>query len=54
MAAFSYRALDPDGREVRGVLEAETSRLARGQLRDRQLAPVEVTPVSQRRPGGLR
>ena len=54
MAAFSYRALDRDGREVRGVLEADTSRLARGQLRDLQLAPVEVTPVSQRRAGGLR
>jgi len=53
MAAFSYRALDRDGREVRGVLEAETHRLARGQLRDQQLAPIEVNPVSQRRPGGL-
>ena len=45
MAAFSYRALDSDGREVRGVLEAETSRLARGQLRDQQLSPVEIAPV---------
>jgi general secretion pathway protein F len=54
MAAFSYRALDPNGREVRGVLEAETTRVARGKLRDQQLAPIEVLPVSQRRPGGLR
>ena len=54
MAAFSYRALDRDGREVRGVLEAETTRLARSQLRDQHLAPIEVNPVSQRRPGGLR
>jgi general secretion pathway protein F len=53
MAAFSYRALDPTGREVRGVLEAETGRLARGKLREQQLSPVEVVPVSQRRRGGL-
>jgi len=45
MAAFNYRALDANGREVRGVLEAETSRLARGQLRDQQLSPIEVRPV---------
>lgn len=53
MAAFSYRALDADGREVRGVLEADTSRLARGQLREQRLAPIEVNPVSQRRAPGL-
>ena len=54
MAAFSYRALDPNGREVRGVLEAETGRVARGKLREQQLSPIEVVPVSQRRPTGLR
>jgi len=48
MAAFNYRALDSDGREVRGVLEAETSRIARGQLRDQQLSPIEVTPAGRR------
>ncbi len=48
MAAFNYRALDADGREVRGVLEAETSRIARGQLRDQQLSPIEVTPAGRR------
>ncbi|MGZ8154828.1 MAG: type II secretion system inner membrane protein GspF [Burkholderiales bacterium] len=54
MAAFSYIALDSTGREVRGVLEAETGRLARGKLREQQLAPVEVMPVSQRRRASLR
>ncbi|MGZ8211863.1 MAG: type II secretion system protein GspF, partial [Burkholderiales bacterium] len=54
MAAFSYIALDSTGREVRGVLEAETGRLARGKLREQQLAPIEVMPVSQRRRAGLR
>src|SRR3972149_11673315 len=50
MAAFNYRALDSDGREVRGVLEAETSRVARGRLRDQQLSPIEVTPAGARTP----
>lgn len=48
MAAFNYRALDADGREVRGVLEADTSRIARGQLRDQKLSPIEVTPAGRR------
>ena len=54
MAAFNYRALDADGREVGGVLEAETSRLARGQLRDQQLSPLEVTPVGAQVLDGIR
>src|SRR3990172_1768556 len=54
MAAFNYRALDADGREVGGVLEAETSRLARSQLRERQLSPLEVTPVGAQVLGGMR
>ncbi|MDP2640617.1 MAG: type II secretion system inner membrane protein GspF [Betaproteobacteria bacterium] len=54
MAAFNYRAFDADGREVGGVLEAETSRLARSQLRDRQLSPLEVTPVGAQVLGGMR
>ena len=54
MAAFSYIALDATGREVRGVLEAETGRMARGKQREQQLSPVEVVPVSQRRVQGLR
>lgn len=57
MAAFNYRALDSAGREVRGVLEAETSRVARSQLRDQKLSPIEVTPAGRRsadRPYGSR
>ncbi len=50
MAAFNYQALDAQGRQVNGVLEAETSRLARSQLREQKLFPLEVTPVS-RHPG---
>ncbi|MFI4982394.1 MAG: type II secretion system F family protein, partial [Nevskiales bacterium] len=47
MAAFNYRALDASGREVGGVLEADTSRMARGLLREQQLFPIEVTPVGR-------
>ncbi|MSQ52544.1 MAG: type II secretion system protein GspF [Betaproteobacteria bacterium] len=53
MAAFNYRALDPNGRELRGVLEAETSRHARGQLRAQDLYPVSVAPVGRHRTNGL-
>jgi general secretion pathway protein F len=54
MAAFNYRALDASGREVSGVLEADTSRMARGQLREQQLFPLEVTAVGRTAAGRLR
>ena len=47
MAAFNYRALDADGREVSGVLEADTSRMARSQLREQQLFPLEVSTIGR-------
>ena len=36
MAAFVYRAIDPQGREKRGVIDADNARLARQVLRDRR------------------
>lgn len=54
MAAFNYRALDASGREVSGVLEADTSRMARGLLREQQLFPLEVTVVGRLSVGRLR
>lgn len=54
MAAFNYSALDESGREIHGVLEAETSRQARNQLREKQLFPVEVTPVGRHSADRLR
>lgn len=42
MAAFRYLALDLDGREISGVLEADSLRQARGQLRSRGLFAVDV------------
>lgn len=40
--AFNYRALAPDGRQVRGVIEADSPRHVRTLLRGRSLRPVEV------------
>lgn len=42
MAAFDYKALDKRGKQVKGVLEADTVRQVRQQLREKGLVPVEV------------
>jgi general secretion pathway protein F len=48
MGAFEYTALDAAGRERRGVLEGDTVRHVRSQLREQQLLPVAVTEVVER------
>lgn len=48
MSAFEYTALDPDGREHRGVLEGDTPRHVRQQLRDRGWSPMAVDEVAER------
>jgi len=48
MAAFEYLALDARGREKKGVLEADTARLARQQLRQQSLTPLEISETSGR------
>jgi general secretion pathway protein F len=52
MPAYSFEALDAQGQTRRGVLEAETARAARSQLRAQALVPLDVTPV-QRTSSGL-
>ena len=47
MPAFSFEALDPNGRASKGVLEADTARAARGLLRARGLIPLNVQGVDQ-------
>ncbi|HNK17309.1 MAG TPA: type II secretion system inner membrane protein GspF [Piscinibacter sp.] len=47
MTAFRYHAVDNVGRKSTGVLEADTSKAARGLLRERGLFPLEVASVSQ-------
>jgi general secretion pathway protein F len=48
MGAYQYVAVDPAGKEHRGILEGDTPRHVRQLLRDRQLLPVEVAEVEAR------
>ena len=52
MPAYSFEALDAQGQTRRGVLEADTARTARSQLRAQDLVPLNVEPV-QRTSSGL-
>mgnify|MGYP000278734645 FL=1 len=52
MPAYSFEALDAQGQTRRGVLEADTARTARSQLRAQDLVPLKVEPV-QRTGSGL-
>ena len=52
MPAYSFEALDPQGQTRRGVLEADTARTARSQLRAQDWVPLKVEPV-QRASSGL-
>lgn len=49
MSAFEYTALDPHGRERTGVLEGDTARQIRQQLRDQGLSPLSVAEATQGR-----
>ena len=46
MPAFTYEALDAQGKTQSGVLEAENAKAARAQLRGRALVPLAMTPVA--------
>ncbi|MGX9461398.1 type II secretion system inner membrane protein GspF [Shewanella sp. A14] len=48
MAAFEYKALDHKGKQQKGVIEADTARHARSQLREQRLMPLELQPVSEK------
>lgn len=48
MSAFEFTALDLDGRSCKGVLEADTARQIRQQLRDKGLTPLSVEEVRGR------
>ena len=56
MTAYRYRALNPDGKLVRGVLEGDSERQIRSQLRVQSLRPVEVAVANRPEPtrSGLR
>ena len=51
MPAYAFEALDPQGQTRRGVLEADTARTARSQLRAQDLVPLKVEPVQRTNQG---
>ncbi len=46
MPAYKYEALDAAGKTLSGLLEADNARAARAQLRQRDLVPMAVSPVT--------
>ena len=48
MGAFEYSALDARGKERKGVLEGDTARQVRQQLREQGMTPLVVEEVAQR------
>lgn len=48
MGAFEFTALDVDGQDQKGVLEGDTPRQVRQQLRERGWTPLSVQEVAQR------
>ena len=48
MGAFEYQALDASGRARKGVLEGDTARQVRQQLREQGLTPLQVEEVAER------
>ena len=47
MTAYRYRALNDAGKLVRGVLEGDSERQVRSQLRGRSLRPVEIAEANR-------
>src|SRR4051812_40486529 len=45
MPAYTFEALTAQGETRRGVLEADTAKAARNQLRSQALIPLQVAPV---------
>ena len=48
MAAFEYKALNDQGKEQKGVLEADSVRQVRQLLRDKGLTPLGVNPTRKK------
>jgi general secretion pathway protein F len=46
MGAFEYTAVDPAGKQHQGILEGDTPKHVRQQLRDKQLLPLSVTETA--------
>lgn len=48
MGAYSYRALNEAGKTVKGILEGDSERQVRSQLRAKKLKPLEVVSVTSK------
>ncbi|MCD8521513.1 MAG: type II secretion system inner membrane protein GspF [Saccharospirillaceae bacterium] len=48
MAAFEYQAIDGRGKQLKGVLEADSARQVRQQLRDKGWTPLAVEQTAQK------
>ncbi|MFT6908651.1 MAG: general secretion pathway protein F, partial [Oleiphilaceae bacterium] len=48
MAAFEYKALDQKGKQKKGVMEADSARQVRQQLREKGFAPLSVDQTSEK------
>ena len=48
MGAFEYTAIDQNGRDKKGVIEGDSARLVRQQLREQQLITLTVAEVNQK------
>ena len=47
MSAFEYTALDPKGKQLKGLIEGDTPRQARQMLRERGLSPLDLVEVAE-------
>ncbi len=47
MSAFEYTALDKKGREKKGIIEGDSARLVRQQLREQKLVPLTVVEIKR-------
>ncbi len=52
MPGFRYQAFNPEGKLHKGVLEADSARQARAQLRDQGLTPYRVEVIAANDPAG--
>lgn len=54
MPAYQYKAMDAQGKSQQGILEADSARQIRQQLRDKALLPIEVMPIQRQSVGQRR
>ncbi|HED33630.1 MAG TPA: type II secretion system protein GspF [Gammaproteobacteria bacterium] len=52
MAAFEYIALDPKGREKKGIIEGDTPRQVRQMLRDKGMMPLQIESAANQEKKG--